>query len=453
MRILRIHLKAYKFVAIAVLGFMNVSIPSIAQTFLAIPSDTLLVDTLFVDESEATVEYEFNVVAILPFYSLFIETEENPPTKRILKMRDIAVESLNGIRWAAERIRTSGYHVTVTILEETSDSMGVFNWGEEDLIGADIVMGPMQQLPLSKCIRPIRRSGAEHILISRVNDNLLRGNEHMRSIIPSPSYFIDRIADRVVSKHSQDNIIFLMAGGVESQMESQFYDLFKLDSLGLNSYGSDSLAFDTVHGSKISVGNLPNKLDFYKRNIVVSLASISSRSMLSNLQMVVQSNDSTEVFVYAHSDMQEIKFIDIQFLSRTRATVPSQGSVNWSDSVTIEAIAIYRAQYNTDPPKYALRAHDAMIDAFRRDLIESQTNTEIPQDSLQSNTSVDLPFLPDVVSTKCNWVQKYEFGGFVNSAWSLSTYHQDNWFPSETISDLPLFIIPELDKDGKYIKP
>ena len=451
-------LRIYKFVAIVILGFLiNPSI-LLAQSSTSFQVDTLLVDNLLVDTllvdtllvdlipveaPDSILEFEFNVVAILPFYSLFIDTELNTPTKRMLKMREIAVESLNGIRWAAERIRSAGYNVTVTILEEVPDSDGIFNWSDEDLIGADVVMGPMQQQPISKSIKPIRRVGAEHILITRVNDNLLRGNEHIRSVIPSPSYFLDLIAERILSKHYMDNIIFLTSGGVEENMENQFYELFELDSSGYNSFGSDSLAFSIVRGSKTSVGDLADRLYSYKRNVIVSLASKSSRSILSNLQMVVQTNDSAEVYVFAHSDMNQLGFIDIEFLSRTRATVPEQGLVNWSDSTTLDAIGVYRKMYSSDPPKFALRSHDALLDAFQRNLVNHLTYPQSSNDSLFVETAWDLSTLPGVVATKFNWVQKYEFGGFINSDWTLATYHQNAWCPTDTISDLPPFILPE----------
>jgi len=447
---LKANLNTYKFCAIviAICGLMAAPSHVFSQSgFFSTP------DTLLVEDPDSIVEYEFNVVAILPFFSVFIEDDENIPTKRIERMREISVETLNGIRWACDRISSEGYKVNVTILESIPDSLGEFNWGEEELIGADVVLGPLQQQSLSKSIKPIRRVGAEHVLLTRVNDNLLRGNEHMRSATPSPYCFLDHIANRINSQHSQDNIIFFMAGGVEQDMESQFYDLFKLDSLGFNSFGSDSLAFDTIHGSRKSVGSLAETLDFYKRNVVVSLASKSSRSVLSNLQMVVQSNDSTEVYVFAHSAMPQLGFVDIQFLSRTRATVPAQSAVNWSDSTTIAAIRIYRNLYQTDPPDFALRAHDALIDAFRRDLVENLNAAQSTVDSLETEIVWDLSTLPAVIATKFNWIQKYDFGGYVNSAWSLSTYHENIWCPSDSIPALLPFIIPELDEDGKYIKP
>ena len=123
------------------------------------------------------------------------------------------------------------------------------------------------------------------------------------------------------------------------------------------------------------------------------------------------------------------------------------------DSTTIAAIRIYRNLYQTDPPDFALRAHDALIDAFRRDLVENLNAAQSTVDSLETEIVWDLSTLPAVIATKFNWIQKYDFGGYVNSAWSLSTYHENIWCPSDSIPALLPFIIPELDEDGKYIKP
>ena len=69
-------------------------------------------------------------------------------------------------------------------------------------------------------------------------------------------------------------------------------------------------------GTKHSIGSLAEKIQFYERNVIISLASRRSKSMLSSLQSAVQVNDSTEIFVYAGSELMDWGFIDLAFLEK-----------------------------------------------------------------------------------------------------------------------------------------
>ena len=210
------------------------------------------------------------------------------------------------------------------------------------------------------------------------------------------------------------------------------------------------MRFDTVLGSRNSIGTLAEKIQFYKRNVVVSLASKRSRSMLSSLQSAVQQNDSTEIYVYAGSDVKDLGFIDLPFLTRTRTTIPVSGEVDWSDTTTVEAVKTFRDLYDTDPTDYAIRAHDALLDAFARKLDAMPLDSALlAEDSL---ASWDLSSLPTPIATQFEWSQTKEYGGWVNSTWELSIFHNGQWCKTDTVPGLMPFIEPQLDDKGFYIR-
>jgi len=230
-----------------------------------------------------------------------------------------------------------------------------------------------------------------------------------------------------------------MAGGVDVELEDRFLDVFNRE-LQSDTLFADTLAFDTVNGSRNSIGSLAEKIQFYKRNVIVSVAGRSSRSMISNLQMAVQINDSTEIFVYAHPEIQDLGFIDVAFLERTRTTLPVTGKIDWSDSTSIAAIQIFRKKFKTDPTKYAVRSHDAFLDAFLRKL-ERELGP------------MDFSILPTPIAIDFDWVAIGEFAGYVNKFWELDTFYQGKWCDSDTVPALHEFIVPQLDRKGSYIKP
>jgi hypothetical protein len=133
-------------------------------------------------------------------------------------------------------------------------------------------------------------------------------------------------------------------------------------------------------------------------------------------------------------------FIDVEFLERTRTTLPVTGKIDWSDSTSIAAIDVFRKKFKTDPSKYAIRSHDAFLDAFLRKL-----ERELGQ--------MDFSILPTPIAIDFDWVAVDRFAGYVNKFWKLDTFYKGQWCDADTVPALHEFIEPQLDEEGFYIKP
>ena len=421
------------------------------NSLLAQDTDSLdvnAVNLINIDTSRAEIgaktegEYDLRVAAILPFFTQLVQDRGGTPPRREWKMREIAIEYVNGLRWAAKRISDAGYVVELSFYDEVPDSLGESLWGTEDVMGVDVVMGPMQQSVLSRNLRVVEKSGAEHILITKVNPHIVQTGKHVRSILPDPSSFVGLIIDKLVSDHVHDNVILLMVGGADTKIEQEFLEKYPVSPAEYNAFTVDSLRFDTVMGTKHSIGSLMEKIQRYKRNVVVSLASRRSKSMLSCLQSAVQVNDATEIYVYAGSELMDWGFIDLAFLERTRTTIPRSGVIDWSDSTVVDAVLLYRNLFDTEPSKNAIRAHDALLDAFVRKMDTQPIDSVLL--ALDSLITWDLSTLPKPIATDFNWSQLDEYGGggFVNSSWELNTFHLGRWFDTDTVPRLAPFIEP-----------
>ena len=425
-------MKAVKYISIVV---------ALWASLIASANDSTSIDTS---------TYDMKVAAILPFFTNLVVDTIGPPPRREWRMREISMEHVNGLRWAAFRLAQTGYDVELNLFDEVPDTLDNRMWEFDDINGMDVVLGPLQQSILSKCIREVEKSGAEHILLTKVNPHLLNSGTHIRSILPAQTQYTDLILKKLLTEHANDNVIFVIAGGADFLIEQNFMDLYPVEPEPYDSLLADTMRFDTVLGSRNSIGTLAEKIQFYERNIVVSLASKRSRSMLSSLQSAVQQNDSTEIYVYAGSDVKDLGFIDLPFLTRTRTTIPVSGEVDWSDSITVEAVKTFRDLYDTDPTDYAIRAHDALLDAFSRKLDAMPLDSALlAQDSL---ASWDLSSLPAPIATQFKWSQTEEDGGWMNSTWELSTFHKGQWCKTDTVPGLVPFIEPQLDKEGFYIR-
>ncbi len=402
-------------------------------------------------QTSDSTSFDMSAAAILPFFTHLVVDTVGPPPRREWRMREIAMEHVNGMRWASYRLSEAGYNIELNLFDEVTDTLGNRLWELEDIDSCDIVMGPLQQAMLSRSLRTVENSGAEHILLTKVNPHILNSGDHIRSILPSQTHFVDLLIAEVLENHYTDNVLFVMAGGADRELEQQFLDLYPVKPAPYDSLLTDTLRFDTIMGSKKSIGSLKEKIQFYERNVIVTLASRRSKSMLSSLQSAVQQNDSTEIFVYANADLMDLGFIDLQFLSRTKTTIPVSGNVDWTDSTTVEAVKTFRALYDTDPSDYAIRAHDALLDAFSRKLETMLLDSVVlAEDSL---ATWDLSSLPAPIATDYLWNQVSDSGGWVNSTWDLNTFHMGQWCETDTVPGLMPFIEPQLDEEGFFIRP
>ena len=71
---------------------------------------------------------DFRAVAFLPFFSQLEVVTGMPIPRRELRMREIAVDNINGIRWASERLKNQGYNIEMSFFDEVVDSLGNPLW-------------------------------------------------------------------------------------------------------------------------------------------------------------------------------------------------------------------------------------------------------------------------------------------------------------------------------------
>ena len=141
-------MKAGKYISIVVALFAS---------FIASANDSTSVDTS---------TYDMKVAAILPFFTNLVVDTIGPPPRREWRMREISMEHVNGLRWAAFRLAQTGYDVELNLFDEVPDTLDNRMWEFDDIKGMDVVLGPLQQSMLSKSIREVEKSGAEHILLT-----------------------------------------------------------------------------------------------------------------------------------------------------------------------------------------------------------------------------------------------------------------------------------------------
>ena len=113
-------MKIFSYICLGVLGLM-LSASAVSQT--------VLTDFEPPKDSINTPDFDMRQQLSFLFTHLVVDTAGPPP----LRVEDaIAMEHVNGMRWAAQRLNEAGYNVELSFLDECPDTLGVRLWDHTD---------------------------------------------------------------------------------------------------------------------------------------------------------------------------------------------------------------------------------------------------------------------------------------------------------------------------------
>lgn len=373
--------------------------------------DSVLVDTL-------------DVLVILPF-GLQVDTLPGGHLPRKAgRLREIALESLHGVESAARELSEAGLPVRLNVVDEVPDSMGRTQVTNLDIARCSLVIGPLMRENVGVVAPRIDRFGREHVLLTEQPERYVQRGPAVRQAVASESAAAERLAHLVAAAHDTDNVVMVVTGAADAALEARFEETFNADQRLKWQAPGDSLRFallDTVHGSARSVGRLAELVTPYERNVVVSVAGRSARSMWAALQTELQMNDSSDFVLFGHPELADMPFVEGDLMEKWRLTLPQTAQIAWEDSARWSSLSEYRLHMGTEPQKYAVLAHDALVDAAGR----------------------RHPWMTrDVVvwGQPFEWAQPQERGAWVNEAWTMTRFGDLRWARLDTMPEVPPFV-------------
>tara|TARA_B110000003_G_scaffold244031_1_gene252879 strand:- start:20280 stop:21623 length:1344 start_codon:yes stop_codon:yes gene_type:complete len=382
-----------------------------AQGVWGDPVDSGRVDTL-----------EFLV--ILPF-GLQVDTVAGGALpRRAQRLREIALEHLHGVELAVGQLAEAGVPVHLEVVDEVVDSLGNLQFSNLQIARADIVIGPLMRENLGVAAPKVDRFGREHVLLTEQPQRYVERGGAVRQAVASEWAMTEQLAEWVSTAHDTDHVMLVVTGGSDLALEAHFEAQFNAAQRAKWMLEGDSLKFaviDTVTASSSSVGRLADHVTPYARNVIVSVAGRSSRSMWAALQTELQMNDSSAFVLFGHPELAEMPFVEGGLMSQWRVTLPLFGQVQWGDSSLRATLEKYRALTGSEPGKYARLAHDAVLDAGIR------RHPHI-RDWVQ-------PLLTPLI-----WDQREEGGAWHNETWTLHRFQDLAWARLDTLPPLAPFV-------------
>ena len=376
------------------------------------------------------------VLVLLPF-CVDADTMDNgafPP--KVVRLREIALEHLHGFELAAQQLAEAGMDIRLTVKDEMPDSAGRQRVTNLDIARTDMVFGPLMREQVGRVAPRVDRFGREHILLTEQPSRLVDRGPGLRQAVPSEVSMARRLAEEVVARHDTDRVVLVVTQGPDLALEEAFMETF--DALQRDKWMTplDSMRYallDTVHGTTKSIGALPQWISPYDRNIVVSVAGRSARSMWAALWTEVQMNDTSECFIFGHPEVADMPFLEGPLMEQWRLTLAQSGEVRWEDEAVAPWVQAFWAQSGTDPSKYATLAHDALLDAAIR---------RFPA----------LRWAVQPLAEPMVWTQLDSAGAWHNDTWAFRFFRDWQWMPLDSAAALEPFVAhPFYDPEGLLI--
>lgn len=360
----------------------------------------VLVDSTALNQPPWIETDTLHVLAMLPFL-LEVDTvlggDFDTKTNRL---REIALDFMHGTLWAAESLKALGFHVVVRASDTEPDSLGNHSWTEDDLMWADVVLGPLRKAPLDSINRLLAQSDIPQWVLTPQNESTWHAHPKAYSLESDPLAGMKKMGAWVSAYHKTDPIIILETRGKDADLEQAFIQGFQSNRGSL-----EGLEFLPAN-SRFAEG-LTARMDTSKLNVVVIPSGKPSQSMYAYVQTELQLADSFPIQLYAHPASLDFDFLELDFLTRSLWTMPVANEVDWNRPNVQAEVSLFRTLYSTDPNLYAIAAHDAVIESARWMRKE--------------------PVLPSQLKYATEWGWDETAGRLVNQKWELWRLGSTGW--------------------------
>ena len=403
-------------------GMVQGRTQAVAQGGAYAQADSVFIDTL-------------DVLVLLPF-GLHEDTLAGGFLPRKAgRLREIALETLHGLEAASKELAAAGLPMKLKVVDEVPDSLGKPQFNNLDIAQCDLVVGPLMRENVGVIVPRIDRFGRDHVLLTEQPDRYVERGMAVRQSVASELAAVELLAERVATRHDTDHVMLVITGAADAGLEAAFEAEFNAFQREKWLVPQDSLRhalLDTVEADPRSVGRLADHVSPYERNVVVSVAGRSARSMWAALQTELQMNDSSDFVLYAHPELAEMPFVEGKLMEKWRLTLPLTNQIQWQDSLRWPSLEDYRLNMATEPQKYAVLAHDALLDA-----------------GLRRHPWLNvMPWAQPMV-----WEASEATGAWFNVSWSLHRFDELQWMPLDSCGPVAPFVPRMFYTEGDTLIP
>jgi LysM repeat protein len=349
------------------------------------------------------------ILAILPFQFDADTIEGGIEDPRVVRLRQIALECYQGMRWAAHELSQSGMDVALRVVDAEPDSLGQI-WSLADVLWADVVLGPLRRNALDSAMDVSALLGKPHWALISNGDALVSKGPHVHVAAPTESAAAALLGATAARLHPGEQVTMLANGIYDADLEEAFSQGFA----AARDSGDVPLAKLKVT-SRFAEG-IAERLGTTQTHVLAVPAGKSCRAMVAHLQNELLKADSIQTRLFIHPDAREYDFLERRLMDHVRLVMPATDHVNWEDSLVYERLRPYRDLTATDPSNYALIAHDAVLES--------------------ASWCDDFPYpVPAPLARQFDWAIAGPGMGWINEAWRMQRYNNGWWEDLDAVTE------------------
>lgn len=316
------------------------------------------------------------------------------------RLREISLEFLHGVQWAAAMLNDSGYSVAVRVVDTEPDAHGARAWTDADLMWSDVVLGPLRKEQLDSVNGMLAHSEIPQWVLTPQHEEVWSKHPWAFTLEAQPEIGMHALGAFAAERHAGETVLLIETKGKDASMEAAF-------RAGFLEAATPGTVLKPVPANAQFCKGLLAELDASKVNAIALPSGVPAQSLTAYIQTELQLADAFQVQLYGHPASRDFDFLERRFLERSHWTVPVSCGTRWEDATSVHQIETYRTMFQTEPSLYALVACDAMLESARWQ---------------------GLPWsVPESVYYHPLWLWDAALNRWMNHQWNIEQYGEGRW--------------------------
>lgn len=296
---------------------------------------------------------QYKIVLLLPLNFQNLDADAVLDQK-VFEYSNLGIDYYRGFKTALDSLTKQGYSFDVKLIDTQSDTNQVkLIASDPALLLADFIIGPF--LPNEIQVLLKKNAALKGKLISPISPLLISGFKNgdvlmANNTLENHAY---NMARYFASKKLSTNLLIVRSGLLAESRYSKVVAKY-IDSAGVKIITKEILT--SQKGFSVIEGNLSKTKENYL------LIPSADQAYAINLFKYLQSlNDQYPVTLLVHPKWLDYQTIDPNLYVKYKVTLSSSYYTNYEDSLLLNFVYKYRADYGTEPTEMSMRGFDQAI--------------------------------------------------------------------------------------------
>jgi LysM repeat protein len=319
------------------------------------PDDTAVIDIPEMPGSiqdSARIKNTYRIGVVLPLYTerndsmaVQVELEED---EQIYRMSSIALDFLNGFKFAMDSLRKQGFNAEVFIYDSEKDTTVVKRLVYlRDAGKLDVIVGPLFTECVETLARELNSSKIETPIISpfSTQPQLVYRHRNIFQIVPSDLQLGLEMTQFLINRYADFEIEV-----VYSKSDAEFAKPI-LDKLY---YYLDS---SKIHINQVNSATISSVARYDRSSKTIIFTPSVNRVFLTDFVTKLNALRNENIELFGLLNLRDID-VDYSYFNNLKVTIPKASYVNYSDSTNQLMLDAYHQLFHQDMNRYSLTGFD-----------------------------------------------------------------------------------------------